>query len=230
MSSTIFTKYIYSRDIHITCPTLWSQAKCKSGNLSHNLPVHHFPDSKVHGANMGSTWVLSVPDGPHVGPMNFAIRAYRFSTLATLISDFLFRVRVSMEQTLPAIIIDPQNWHKTSQFKMSQPPDKLLLCHLKATCLYYIILEIHRGNTYFWNHTYWATSIAVEGCSFIFKFNWLKIVLNCHIGAVTDIDADFDNNKKFNEWTVFNCKIISTSLYLVYNTDPALSVHLEYWS
>ena len=31
-------------------------------------------DSKVHGANMGPTWVLSAPDGPHVGPMNLAIR------------------------------------------------------------------------------------------------------------------------------------------------------------
>ena len=31
------------------------------------------PDSKVHGANMGPTWVLSAPDGPHVGPMNLAI-------------------------------------------------------------------------------------------------------------------------------------------------------------
>ena len=30
-------------------------------------------DSKVHGANMGPIWVLSAPDGPHVGPMNFAI-------------------------------------------------------------------------------------------------------------------------------------------------------------
>ena len=28
------------------------------------------PDSKVHGANMGPTWVLSAPDGSHVGPMN----------------------------------------------------------------------------------------------------------------------------------------------------------------
>ena len=25
-------------------------------------------DSKIHGANMGPTWVLSAPDGPHVGP------------------------------------------------------------------------------------------------------------------------------------------------------------------
>ena len=33
------------------------------------------PDSKVHGANMRPTWVLSVPDGPHVGPMSLAIRA-----------------------------------------------------------------------------------------------------------------------------------------------------------
>ena len=31
------------------------------------------PDSKVHGANMGPTWVLSAPDGPHVGPMNISI-------------------------------------------------------------------------------------------------------------------------------------------------------------
>ena len=32
------------------------------------------PDSKVHGANMGPTWVLSAPDGPYVGPMNLALR------------------------------------------------------------------------------------------------------------------------------------------------------------
>ena len=32
------------------------------------------PDSKVRGANMGPTWILSAPDGPHVGPMNLNIR------------------------------------------------------------------------------------------------------------------------------------------------------------
>ena len=32
------------------------------------------PDSEVHGVIMGPTWVLSAPDGPHVGPMNFATR------------------------------------------------------------------------------------------------------------------------------------------------------------
>ena len=33
-----------------------------------------YPDSKVQWANMGPTWVLSAPGGPHVGPMNLAIR------------------------------------------------------------------------------------------------------------------------------------------------------------
>ena len=43
-----------------------------------NRPISQIPqgipDSKVHGANMGSTWPLSAPDGPHAGPMNLAIR------------------------------------------------------------------------------------------------------------------------------------------------------------
>ena len=36
--------------------------------------LYHCPDSKAHGANMGPTWVLSAPGGPHVGPRNLAIR------------------------------------------------------------------------------------------------------------------------------------------------------------
>ena len=32
-----------------------------------------YPDYKFHGANMGPTWILSAPDGPHVGPMHLAI-------------------------------------------------------------------------------------------------------------------------------------------------------------
>ena len=32
-----------------------------------------YPDSKVHGANMGPIWGRQGPGGPHVGPMNLAI-------------------------------------------------------------------------------------------------------------------------------------------------------------
>ena len=43
--------------------------------LSNKITISNYcPDSKVHGVNMGPTWVLSAPDGPHVGPMNLAIR------------------------------------------------------------------------------------------------------------------------------------------------------------
>ena len=38
-----------------------------------------FPDSKVDGTNMGPTWVLSAPDGSHVGPMHLAIRVGTYS-------------------------------------------------------------------------------------------------------------------------------------------------------
>ena len=38
------------------------------------VTFHPYSDNKVHGANMGPTWVLSDPEGPHVGPMNHAIR------------------------------------------------------------------------------------------------------------------------------------------------------------
>ena len=39
------------------------------------------PDSKIHGANTGSIWVWQGPGGPHVGHMNFAIRAYWITSL-----------------------------------------------------------------------------------------------------------------------------------------------------
>ena len=48
------------------------------------------PDSKVHGAKVGPTWVLSAPDGPHVGPMNLAIRVPALSVTGKV--DFLSNV------------------------------------------------------------------------------------------------------------------------------------------
>ena len=36
--------------------------------------VLNTPESTVHGANMGPTWVLSAPNGPHICHMELAIR------------------------------------------------------------------------------------------------------------------------------------------------------------
>ena len=48
-----------------------------------------YPDSKVHGANMGPTWVLSAPDGPHVVPINLAIKVLFIRTLPLSVTKFL---------------------------------------------------------------------------------------------------------------------------------------------
>ena len=80
--NVIFILYIFARlrDMIQCCSSikLWCQNVFEVGSV--NLCTvkkgmdDSVPDNKVHGANMGPTWVLSAPDGPHVGPMNLAIR------------------------------------------------------------------------------------------------------------------------------------------------------------
>ena len=43
------------------------------------LPLYKILDIKVHGAYMGPTWGRQDPGGPHVGPMNLAIRDILYS-------------------------------------------------------------------------------------------------------------------------------------------------------
>ena len=54
-----------------------SNSKCFSSLVWHYLYLnpsrYNVPDSKVHGTNMGPTWVLSAPGGPHIGPMSLVI-------------------------------------------------------------------------------------------------------------------------------------------------------------
>ena len=50
----------------------------------HSSSTKIYPASKVHGTNMGPTWVLSAPDGPHVGPRNLAIRVSAISVKTSL--------------------------------------------------------------------------------------------------------------------------------------------------
>ena len=51
-----------------------TRPKCiLNSNLAKSLSfARNFPDSKVHGANLGPIWGRQDPSGPHVGPMNFA--------------------------------------------------------------------------------------------------------------------------------------------------------------
>ena len=51
------------------CPRRTPDHPCHHRMLSDRLPkLEPSPDTKVHGANMGPTWVLSAPDGPMLAP------------------------------------------------------------------------------------------------------------------------------------------------------------------
>ena len=49
--------------------------------------INLFPGSKIHGANMGPTWVLSAPDGPMLAPWAFAIRITIVKSIMILAQD-----------------------------------------------------------------------------------------------------------------------------------------------
>ena len=57
--------------------SLWRHCNVTgTGHTNIKMRFHHtvvYPNSKVHGANMGPIWGRQVPGGPHAGPMNFAI-------------------------------------------------------------------------------------------------------------------------------------------------------------
>ena len=46
---------------------------CRSNTTRKNILIS-VSGISVHGANMGPTWVLFAPAGPHVGPMSIAVR------------------------------------------------------------------------------------------------------------------------------------------------------------
>ena len=49
---------------------LVTQGASISSHGIYQVWLEYSPESKVHGTNVGPTWVLSAPDGPHFGPMN----------------------------------------------------------------------------------------------------------------------------------------------------------------
>ena len=56
--------------------------KCNSESvMAIGLSENNSSYSKFHVANMGLTWVLSAPVGPHSGLLNLAIREYIFTVL-----------------------------------------------------------------------------------------------------------------------------------------------------
>ena len=73
----------------------------------------YIPDSKVHGANMGPTWVLSAPDGPHIVPMDLAIRnviTYPCADLSKTLFGFQKYLTVSVDESHVTGRCSMQKW------------------------------------------------------------------------------------------------------------------------
>ena len=71
-----------------------------------------FPDSEFHGANMGPTWVLSAPDGPHVGPMNLTIRVVFVKETCVAATSCVCHVKVSEWAANLSLTNLNKDWHK----------------------------------------------------------------------------------------------------------------------
>ena len=55
----------YRKNLHDTGTVIYGNVDISALRYGCN-----YPDSKVHGTNMGPTWGRQDPDGPHGGPMN----------------------------------------------------------------------------------------------------------------------------------------------------------------
>ena len=89
----------------VYCPHLWAQLVYSGYYYSDLIPasisvqlVPILPDNKVHMANMGPTWVLSAPGGPHVGPMNFAIRVSTVESHYSLVQCNMIMYKICQRQ------------------------------------------------------------------------------------------------------------------------------------
>ena len=72
----------------------WYQHKSQHTNNPRDVP-----DSKVHGANICPTWVLSSPDGPHVGPMTPAI-------MNSYAKNSLLEIGAWISNDIPQFVVD----------------------------------------------------------------------------------------------------------------------------
>ena len=63
---------------HFGSLVLFLPVNIKAAHAGKRQPadIENNSDCKVHGANMGPTWVLLAPDRSRVGPMNLVIREY----------------------------------------------------------------------------------------------------------------------------------------------------------
>ena len=78
----------------------------------YNMNNNYVPESKVHGANMGPTWVLSTPDGPMLAPWTLLSSTAGGYPRYVLFSDKSFDLQIKQTRELWFMV----NYLTTSAF------------------------------------------------------------------------------------------------------------------
>ena len=138
-----------------------------------------FPNSDVRGAIMGLTWVLSAPDGPHVGPMNLVIRVCTDTNCAVLVlgknewpslmwlTNVIGCSMIAMKATVCVI--------RCRLFEMGR--HKLLfLTHHKATRLAFERAVLVQMGPFIKRAIFYNTTYKIHHGEF--KFSWVTLA-NC---------------------------------------------------
>ena len=129
----------------LTMPIIGSKARIIGRPVTQNsssVSACNSPDSKVHEANMAPTWVLSAPDGPHVGPMNLAMRE-GIASQKWLCHSYL-------------IVTFIQRTHK--RYPLAR---ELCVTFVKRWCWWPLCVNVHLHQ----RHTYFIPSHSAIGCS-----------------------------------------------------------------
>ena len=100
-----------------------------------------FPDSNSHVANMGPTWVLSVPGGPYVGPMRTNLNNLRlFSIKRYKIRIYIFFQNINHVKGnadgLMQTYVTPLLMHCSYASSASIHRCTVLTLHVSVTCIH----------------------------------------------------------------------------------------------
>ena len=86
----------------------------------HLFIVTHFPDSKIHGANMGPIWDRKDPGGPHVAPMNLVI--WFGNSLNQLIQLIIISINPSINHSIIHVVSFPHSVNRVIILSLANSP------------------------------------------------------------------------------------------------------------
>ena len=120
-----------------------------------------FPDSKVRVANMGPTWFLAAPGGPHVGPMNLAIRVV-IGCVRRVGAHLAWR-RISNFCAVTLLRSERKWWYfcvSSNKIRMTHVYiavlfHRVFLYHLAVLCIILDFILFHRFVLYCIDRVYW---------------------------------------------------------------------------